>query len=335
MPGLSSQARTAWEYRRTAEEVEASRRPPYSQPAPQQQFVDAALALLAGWANSDAPEVWLSGPSYAGPYPLRSELGTWLKTGRVSVAEALAGLTRIGVVPAAAVPGFVDSAPDPHSALVLQRALIARLADEGNLDAARAAAQHPCFGDEPWRGWRVLAAHFARVGDVEGYLALSRKLNGRSDKIELDRMRSTLITAITRRDGAEAGLRAAAALKTSPFQVLETLAERGDPQGLVEFIDSHPELATTAEGTGLWPLVHAVAAAVRGAPLEADHPDLGWVLDRVLSMDPGTTRDGMLLGLWPAVGDRDTLTRMRAAVRAPKYKREFGTLLPREVSRPD
>jgi hypothetical protein len=65
-----------------------------------------------------------------------------------------------------------------------------------------------------------------------------------------------------------------------------------------------------------------------------NHPYLNDLVDRIIAVDPSTdraamrTRDWLLFSLWPAMGEKATLDRVRKAIRTPQYKREL-KLLPR------
>ena len=294
---------------------------------------------MAEWSNSPAPEVYLCGPGYAGPYPARQEINTWLSTraARQSLPEMVALLVQLGLFSLKTARELADQRGSGFDAILVQRAIIARLARNGDLDAAEAAAQHPCFGDEQWRGWRVLAWHHASSGDLAGFRRLASKLNARTVKVEIERMRATLIDEVTGREGLEAGVAAASTLKQPPTLAVDALAKLGQPRRLAEAIAGIPELAALPEDTWNWPMVRALQAEVGRGRLEQDHPDLGWILDRVLAIDPARSRgdqqarDGMLLGLWPAIGEPGTLARVRKEIRAPRTRKEFGATLARDI----
>ncbi|MCT1458392.1 hypothetical protein M3G03_02345 [Aestuariimicrobium sp. p3-SID1156] len=283
--------------------------------------------------------MYLYGPSYAGPHPARQEVNTWLLTGaaRQSLPQMVALVVELGLLSLDAARSLVEGARLPSDSAVLQRAVIARLAREGDIDAAISAAQHPCFGEDQWRGWRVLGWHLATRGDLPGFRRLAARFNARTLKVEIERMRATLIGEVTRRDGLSAGVAAASSLKQSPTLAVDALAKLGEPGALAAAIAEIPELAMLPEDTWNWPLVRALQADVELTALEHDHPDLAWILDRVLAIDPTRSRgdqqarDGMLLSLWPAIGDSETLARVRKEIRAPSIRKEFGTRLARDV----
>lgn len=116
------------------------------------------------------------------------------------------------------------------------------------------------------------------------------------------------------------------------------LAEQGRPRELEALMVSALSPEEVPESAGLRVLVAALQSEVRGQGPADDHPDLGWVLERVLALGVETKaerseRDHLVLGLWPAVGEKATLQRLRAPVSSPGIKRELGTRLPREVPR--
>ena len=64
---------------------------------------------------------------------------------------------------------------------------------------------------------------------------------------------------------------------------------------------------------------------------DADHPDRPWILERVRAVDPGPKKtdrrlkDFLFMELKALIGDEATYRAVKAEVKAPAYRREFGT----------
>jgi hypothetical protein len=92
--------------------------------------------------------------------------------------------------------------------------------------------------------------------------------------------------------------------------------------------EDHPHLSDLSEFAKIQLLLDALCAKTP-CPPQADPTELDEIIARIIAIDPtvskqqSRSRDFLLLECWPLIGEEATLKRVRAAVRAPIYKREL------------
>lgn len=248
-----------------------------------------------------------------------------------------------GLISVATIRQAIDTCPHRLLPAFLQRALVYRLLADGDLPAAREAADSPHFGDEQWVGWRAIGEHHALQADAAGFLSLWSRYGARHERDWMDGMRIDLVEAVSRARGWREALALSrhkhvgnpkAHVHGLAFIALRPLAQHTPVQDLDHLLATAPELATleTLDTLArLQLLVDALHASTPRAP-DRDPPALDGVLARLIAVDPSVSkqqsqrRDWLLTACWPLIGDAATLKRVRAAIRAPVYRRGLSAL---------
>ncbi|MDR0439731.1 MAG: hypothetical protein LBI59_01925 [Candidatus Accumulibacter sp.] len=331
------------------QEQEAASRPPYPMPAYKAAFLPVAREALRrrleqGGADplcstalleraqkfSDAARVELANTDGPAGDPQRLVDS--------DVCDMICLLLAGGLIPVDTARKAAESSACHLESRFLQRAIVYRHLADGDAESAKAACDDPVWGDEAWVGWRAVGEHFAAAADAKSFLALWPKYQARQGRDWMDDMRRSLVAAVSR----ARGWREAVALTRDKhignkghfygmlYVALTPFAESGDTKTLRRLFDE-PALAGLDEFGRLQLLVDAMCAAMPG-PAQTDHPELGEILARIIAIDPAVSkqqsrqRDGLLLDCWPVVGEPATLKRLRAAIRAPLYRREISGL---------
>lgn len=224
----------------------------------------------------------------------------------------------------------------------MQRALVYRLLADADVAGAARAADSPVFGEEAWVGWRAIGDHHAAQADAPAFLALWPRYGARFQRSGIDDMRRQLVEAVSRVHGWRDALALTrhkhigngAHVHGMAYVALRPLAEHTPVEELDALLHSAPELATCDaldELGRLNLLVDALRASTPRRPGQ-DPPMLNDVLGRIIAIDPratklqGQRRDWLLMDCWSLIGDPATLKRVRAAIRAPMYRRELSVL---------
>jgi hypothetical protein len=337
------------------EEEEAASRPPYPMPACKAMFLPVAREALRhrleqGGADpmcstrlfgrarkfSDAARVELA--NAVGP---AGDFEKQLLRHRLvdsDVCDMICLLLAGGLIPVDTAHEAVAASAYGLAPRFLQRAIVYRHLGDGDVESAKAACDDSVWGDEAWVGWRSVGEYFAAVADAKSFLALWPRYQARQERDWMDDMRRSLVIAVSR----ACGWREAVALTRDKhignkghihgmlYVALTPLAESGDTGPLRRLFDE-PVLADLGEFGRLQLLVDAMKAGM-SRPAQTDPPELGEVLARVIAIDPTASkqqsrqRDWLLLDCWPLVGEPATLKRLRAAIRAPLYRREISRL---------
>lgn len=330
--------------------VTAGLAPSSMPPAPRHPFVDVALEALAHRASAIEPESaddpLCTVRLLERPHWFTRRVATTLRTDRSGGAGHPPSLSDLGCLMLAG--GLLEVADleracehvTQSTAECFGRAIVHRLLVDGDLEAAQRAASPARFERAPYVGWRAIGWHLARQGDADAFLAHWSEYETRTEKTWIDETRRTLIEQISRVRGWRAGLEAAHRRKLSTagtrpqliLCALAPLAETVREPKLVALFASAPELATVDELERLDLRVRSVIAHAEDRADHTDHPALRPLLDEVIAVDHTISRtvmrlrEGMLLRLWPAIGEERTLAEVRAAVRAPVSKRELKVL---------
>jgi hypothetical protein len=347
-------------------EKEAASRPPYPMPACKAAFLTTAREALRRRLEQGGADPMCSTRlleraqkfSVAARNELAGIGGTIGKSEKrlpprqlvdSDVSDMICVLLAGGLIPVDTARKAAESSAYELAPRFLQRAIVYRHLADGDLAAANAACDSPVWGDEAWVGWRAVGEYFAGRADAQSFLALWPRYRARQERDWMDDMRRSLVVAVSR----ARGWREAAALTRDKhignkghihgmlYVALTPLAESGDTGTLRRLFDE-PALAGLSELARLQLLVDAMCAAMP-EPARTDHPELDEVFARIVAIDPTVSkqqsrqRDWLLLGCWPLVGEPATLKRLRAAIRAPLYRREISGLakdIPRQTNPP-
>ncbi|NEW38207.1 hypothetical protein GV794_18580 [Nocardia cyriacigeorgica] len=299
----------------TAAERAAAVRPPYPVPAAIAPIRDHVLREL---------EVRLP-PDGDGPRTVTRALGpveSYRETVRVlglprralfDFDDAACALIAVGAL---AADDVEDLAPFLPTWCGYRRQLVLNRLAAGDLAGARASAAE--LEDEyRWRAYRDIGAELAVRGDATGFFAEWRHYAIAREREDLAELAKLLVAGVAGREGwnpAPAG---------------------GLVEDLQRVVDGHaagvlPELDQLV-------LLSAAIRSVTDPCPQRDHPLLDRVVDRLVAIGPAAgkaavhRRDAELAALWPAIGNRDTLARIRQAVQTPGF-RENLTMLPRDAA---
>jgi hypothetical protein len=248
-----------------------------------------------------------------------------LRHDHVDFEDAACVLLAAGALTLADADGLAADLPG------LRRQAVLTCLTAGDLPAAHDRAER--LGDRAWVGYRDIAGWHARRGEAAEALALWRRLAATQERHRMALLKTELVQGVARARGWRAALELTADRRFGPAFRTDALAPLAGTGDVAAVADAVAEAGLDELGQ-LQLLVTAVVADSPRAPA-ADHPRLAAVLDRLVAVDPTTdrttmrTRDALLAGLWPAVGDPATLARLRRALRTPSLKREL-TVLPRD-----
>jgi hypothetical protein len=329
--------------RPTADEVEAWRSPPYPTPACHAPFEDAATAALRQRLDRGGSDPMCTCRLYDAAQPFTERARVALRRcppeAGFRVLDTVCLLLAGGLI---AVPAAqtIRGSLTGDSAAFLHRAIVYRHLGDGDTDRACQAADDPVMEQRNWVTWRAVGEHHASAADAAHFLAIWPKYNARKERDWIDRMRRTLVLAVSR----ARGWREAVALTGDKrvgadhrADALAPIAATGDAAGLSRLLATEPELAALGELTKLRLLIDAMladraTAADAATAAEDDHPELAGVLARLIAVDPTEskeqmrTRDWLLVSCWPVIGRAETLATVRAAVRTPNLRRELAHL---------
>jgi hypothetical protein len=254
------------------------------------------------------------------------------------VCDMICLLLAGGLIPVGTARQAAEASAYRLAPRFLQRAIVYRHLADGDVEAAKAACDDPVWSDDAWVGWRAVGEHFAAAADSKAFLALWPRYQAKQERAWVDDMRRSLVVAVSR----AFGWREAAALTGDKriggrghvhgmlYVALTPLTEAGCTGQLRRLFDE-PDLADLGEFGRLQLLVDTLNAGM-SKPAQTDHPELGEVLARIIAIDPAVSkeqsrlRDWLLLDCWPLIGEQATLKRLRAAIRAPAYRREVSRL---------
>jgi len=316
----------------TDAEREASRRPPYPLPAALQGIRDALLREL----ESRLPPEGGDGPltvtrTMAPPRDYRSTVQD-LRLPHFEVADAACALVAVGALSDADVEKLVDDLP---ASCGIRRQQVFNHSLDGDITGAREAAEK--MGESRWVGYQDIARVAADRGDADLFFAHWKDYEAGRHRQSMPELKERLVSAVARRDGWQAGLALTKDKRIGPsfgYWAFVPFLDGGDVPGLWNVLvgDAQGVLPELEE---LSLLTRSVVAASDPDPI-TDHPMLGAVVDRLIAVDPTVDkatmrwRDGLLSELWPGIGEKATLDRVRKAVRAPSLRREL-TNLARDV----
>lgn len=232
-----------------------------------------------------------------------------------------------------------------HVTLHIIEDALAQALHAGASQAARAAAAEPYIQqlrvthifreeDNRYQGYRILLRDAADQGDAAAALKLLPQCNTRSERHEIDTIKSRLVAAVSARDGLQAALDLCANKRigaASREYALQPVIDAGAYEALRDTLTRHPDLASADSGDGLSFLVPAFCVREKAADAARDAREFDALFARVDAMDPklkhgdARLRDWLLLELGLASpNDPAYVARCRKAIKNASIKRELG-----------
>lgn len=306
-------------------------------------FRTEGLAALQECAEAGGDDPWCTVRLYE---PAKSFLGearrarTQFENGFLAPTDLLALLHAGGLLSDEAFDQARGALP--RNDLIqawLQRTHVYRLLSQDAVQAAEEAAESERMGEDKWVAWRAIGEYYAGRGNAKEFLDRWSKYQTQKEKDWLNRMRRTLVEQVCRREGWEAAvalvkhkrISTASNAEVMMWAAMQPMTEAFDVPELNQLFRTREEFADLDSIARLQLLIDAMTAHWE-YPAQHDHPQLAEILDQVIAIDHTVSKDQMrrrdyLLGsTWPAIGEKETLKRMRTAMRSPSQKREFNGL---------
>ena len=320
MSGIHSVLIEALAYEWTPAEIDASRSPPYANPAAIHRHVAAILAEIDAHlpAEGDGQLVVLRALSAAQSY---RSAARGVARGRIVLLDAACLLLSARAISIAQAEAISEH-QEPRVAAGLRRQIVVSHLDDGNLESAIAATE--ACGENAYEAMRDIGRWHARRGDSEGYLRLASKY-GSKNREGLDDMRATLVRQVSLTQGWEAAIALTDHKRIGSAQrinALLPLASEGKLNELEALLAARPEMLDRFDELQV---LSAAILAVRG---DSQHPALADHLERIAAIDPSTDtktmrrRDQLLYMLLPGVRTQESFSRLHAAIRTPLLKRD-------------
>jgi hypothetical protein len=325
----------------TAEERDRAVRPPYPVPDRLVRNRDVMLAeveRLRQAGQGDRTCVFAMRDTWAGPWETATNR-LHGSTPNDAFRAALPLLFTASDMSAAEFAAVISRVPGATHRNHLRAQLVQALLDAGEVAEAERAAD-TFESDHAYLGHRRIALWFARRGDAAGFFARWSRLAATKDRHHLGVLKQTLVESVTRVSGWQEAIAVIADKRLGPTNrrhAFAPLAEAGEVEELRTLFAAGPGagLLDPLEELGL--LSDALYHQARRTGKATAEP-FTEIFNRILAIDytqkPSMRhRDGMLLRLWPAYPDADTLALARKSARSPAIKRELKTLHP-DVIRP-
>ena len=321
MSGIHSVLIEAVAYEWTPDEVDASRKPPYSNPAPIHSHVEAILAEIDAHlpAEGDGQLVVLRALSAAQSY---SSAARGVARGRIVLLDAACLLLSARAISIAEAQAICEH-QEPRAAAGLRRQIVVSHLDDGDVESAIAATV--ACGENAYGAMRDIGRWYSRRGDSEGYLRLASKYGGGKDRAGLDEMRAALVRQVSLDQGWEAALALTEDKRIGTAQrinALLPLAKEGRFDELVALFAARPELLDQFDQ------LRVIGSAILAFRGDSQHPALASHIERVAAIDPSVDkktmrlRDRLLFMLLPGIRTEESFSRLHAAVRTPLLKRD-------------
>lgn len=243
---------------------------------------------------------------------------------------------------ALAVAAVQDPIVFNHLTLHIIEDALALAGQAGAGHAARATAAEPYIQslrathifreeDNRYQGYRILLRDAADHGDADAAIKLLPQCNTRTDRHEIDTLKSRLVAAVSARDGLQAALDLCAHKRIGAAyreQALQPVVQAGHYPAVQAALAQHPDLASPDHGDGLTFLVPAFCQHEKSAAGQ-DPAQFDALFQRVDAMDPklkhgdARLRDWLLLELGLASRDKAYVARCRKAIKNNSIKREL------------
>jgi hypothetical protein len=324
----------------SAEAIEAASNPPYPTPPHYAAFEKAARSALQIRFERGGRDPTCTTRLFERAQRFSDVVRLELTCAReFYVPDAICLLLAGGLIPVATVQEAIGALAPKTCARFLNRAIVYRLLADDNVEAAMTACGDPVMGDESWVCWRAIGEYHADRADVKSFLALWSKYGARQDRNWIDDMRRSLVIAVSKTHG----WREAVLLTQNKriglngheygmlYVALTPVAESGDTAALRRLFATEASLSDLSEIAQIRLLLNAMQINAPRPP-QTDCPELDEVLARIIAVDPTVSkrqsrhRDWLLVDCWLFIGEEATLKRVRAAIRAPIYKRELKRL---------
>ncbi|MDR2007045.1 MAG: hypothetical protein LBP78_07380 [Acidaminococcales bacterium] len=326
----------------TDEERETAGRPPYPTPKCHLAFEKAARAARAARLEKGGDDPMCSTRLFEPA--VRFSTAAALELSRpegigLDVSDMLCLLLAGGAVSVATAETAISGNAFRLSTKYLCRAGVYRLLVDGDEESAKAACDRPVMGCETWVNWRAVGEYYAMRADVKSFLSLWKKYSARQERFWMDTMRRALVEAVSKaqgwREAVKLTRRGEIGSKAHElgmiYVALSPVAATGDTAALRKLFETGECPAELSEIAKLWLLLDVLSVTTPHPP-QFDPPELGEIIARIVAVDPTVSkqqsrnRDLLLMECWPLIGGKTTLERVRAAIRAPVYKRELKRL---------
>lgn len=320
MPDIHSVLVDALAYEWTPDEVDASRNPPYVNPASIHSHVAAILAEIEAHLppEGDGQLVVLRALSTAQFYRFAARD---VARGRIELLDAACLLLSARAISIAEAEA-ISQTQEPGAAAGLRRQIVVSHLDNGDVEAAIAATQ--ACGEHASEAMRDIGRWYARRGDSKGYLRLVSGYGGGKNRDGLNDMRATLVRKVSLAQGWEAALsltddkRIGSAHRVS---ALLPLTRDGKLDELRALLADRPELLDQLDQ------LYVCSSAILAIQGEGEHPALAAHIDRIAAIDASADkntmrrRDQLLNMMLPGVRTDESFARLHAALRTPLLKR--------------
>lgn len=234
--------------------------------------------------------------------------------------------------------------PDGLTRECLRAHLVHVLVETGEVARAEQACEaiEPLHGvDRRYLGYRIVARWFAQRGDAAGFFARWRRLAAGKERYQIDALKRTLVASVARFSGWQAAIELVADKRLGPAYracAFQPLAEAGELEQLLALFSSGAGQNVLSEVDELGVLTRAAHCTVTENHSAVARDSLTQILNRVIALDPAEkpvmrARDQMLLSLWPAYPDAQTLALARKSARTPSIRSEL-TVLYSDMTRP-
>lgn len=173
-------------------------------------------------------------------------------------------------------------------------------------------------------GWREVAAYFAATGSPTEFLDRWDRYDAHQDLSQLRRLQERLVRTVAIHEGWRAAIEVAEDRRFgAAFRRHAFYARAYGYDDLITLFSG--EAAGVLDETGELHALVAAASAETPRPPTADHRGAEELLARISALDPESNgeamraRDGLLFSLQGAVGEEETLSRLRAQLRTPQW----------------
>jgi hypothetical protein len=120
------------------------------------------------------------------------------------------------------------------------------------------------YSDNRCQGYRIIARHYADLGDADSFFKLFKLCEPREERNEMAWLKSLLVRGVCKKDGLDAAVRLCAHKNIGDkfyYHVLDVFAEAGEYVKLKEIFAVRPELRQPEQETELNILAKALSEA--------------------------------------------------------------------------
>jgi hypothetical protein len=251
-------------------------------------------------------------------------------------STALTLLSGTGDMAASEFEDVIPRVPDDITRNALRSQLIHLLLEAGEIGWAEQVSEtmEPFYGrDQRFLGHRRVALSFAQQGDAAAFFARWPRLAASQERHHMGELKRILVESVGRVHGWQQAIDVASDRRLGPtyrIYAFTSLADAGEVEQLCELFAAHEGVLDELDE--LTALVSALATKATSTGIATQEPATA-ILHRIIAIEPSSKavvrrRDAMMLTLWPAYPDTDTLALARKSVRTPSIKRELTQLHP-------